>query len=250
MADDLWVIGDVQGHLEAFRRVLRETALVADDDRWIGGTAALVVVGDLVDRGPDGIGVVELLMSLQRQGDVRVLVGNHDMFLLAARRFPNLLADFQRVGGQLSDLHRLTEQHVEWLRKLPAMLVYAGTLFVHADAMLYLNYGQTVEAVNDTFRTILSEGHLDLWSRLLDEFSEHRAFLSAEKFGTFVATYGADVVVHGHTPIARMLRVPPESVTQAYQYQGGRCVNVDPGLYLGGPGFAHHLRVANRTMAQ
>ena len=49
-------------------------------------------MGDLVDHGPDGIGAVELVMRLQQQaartgGRVQVLLGNHDMLLLAAHRF-------------------------------------------------------------------------------------------------------------------------------------------------------------------
>ena len=32
-----------------------------------------------------------------------------------------------------------------------------------------------------------------------------------------------------------------EDVTEAWTYAGGRCVNVDGGIYLGGPGFVHQL---------
>ena len=49
------------------------------------------------------------------------------------------------------------------------------------------------------------------------------------------------MLIHGHTPVPRMLQVPAETVTAAHVYRAGRCVNVDPGMYLGGPGFAYHV---------
>jgi predicted MPP superfamily phosphohydrolase len=238
-AEDLWVVGDVQGHLEPFRRVLRDSGLIDARDRWTGGSATLAVVGDLVDRGPDGIGVIRFLMQLQRDANVRVLIGNHDVLLLAAHRFPRFREDYLNGGGLLSDLHALSADEVEWLSQLPAILVHGTALLVHADAMLYLNYGATVEEVNARFRSILSGQEVEAFEQLLDEFSEHRAFLELANLERFLATYGGRMVIHGHTPIARMLQIPAETVTRAHVYQAGRCVNVDPGLYLGGPGFAY-----------
>ena len=55
-----------------------------------GRDARLWLVGDLVDRGPDGVGVIELVRRLQREGDVHCLLGNHELLLLAARRFPDV----------------------------------------------------------------------------------------------------------------------------------------------------------------
>jgi hypothetical protein len=86
----LWVVGDVQGFAEPLRRVLRQAGLIDAANAWSGGDATLAVLGDLVDRGPDGVGVIELLMRLQTEapasnGRVVVVVGNHDILLLAAR---------------------------------------------------------------------------------------------------------------------------------------------------------------------
>lgn len=240
--EDLWVIGDVQGHLEPFRRVLRKNNLTDEHDRWTGEGTVLAVVGDLVDRGPDGVAVIDLLMKLQREGPVKVVIGNHDVLLLAAHRFPEMRDEFLSGGGLLSDLERLTEAHVQWLSQLPAMLLQSNVLLLHADAMFYLHYGTTIYEVNANFQAMLVSDDIAIWKRLLDEFSEHRAFLEESNLERFLGTYGGKQIIHGHTPIARMLQIPPESVTRAHVYQGGRCVNVDPGLYLGGPGFAYLQR--------
>ena len=63
--------------------LLRSTNLVTDELRWGGDNATLCFVGDFVDRGPDGIGCIELVMRLQREaadagGQVIALLGNHE----------------------------------------------------------------------------------------------------------------------------------------------------------------------------
>ncbi|MBV8718012.1 MAG: metallophosphoesterase [Chloroflexi bacterium] len=246
MAEDVRLVGDVQGYCSVLSRLLRESGLIDHSGQWTGGSATLVVAGDLVDRGPDGVGVIQLLMDLQLQGGhVRVVIGNHDVQLLAAHRFGGSMVDaWLDAGGVREDLERLTSEHVEWLSNLPALSLIDHTLVVHADAMFYTTYGSTPGAVNARVREVLSSANLSEWQLLLERFGEHRAFFGANgeaNLAQFLTTFGGERLVHGHTPIARMLGIPPESVTSAYVYRDGRCVNVDPGIYLGGPGFSHLL---------
>lgn len=247
----MWVVGDVQGYLENLRRVLRDVGLVDADSHWAGGGATLAVLGDLVDRGPDGVGAIELLMRLQREatsveGSVDVVVGNHDVLLLAAHRFPEQFAERWRAGGGVQrDLERLSAEHVQWLMQLPAMVVHHGALMVHADALFYLEYGNTIDAVNAGFKQVLNSGDAAQWGHLLEQFGEHRAFLGPDgctNLDRFLATFGAGRLIHGHTPVPRILLQAAETTTGPYVYCDGRCVNVDPGIYLGGPGFAWQVR--------
>lgn len=80
-------IGDVHGSYGELVSLLRGTGLVDEGLSWAGGTAFLVMTGDLVDRGPDDRKVMELVMRLQREagaagGQVQVLLGNHDIMVL------------------------------------------------------------------------------------------------------------------------------------------------------------------------
>jgi hypothetical protein len=245
VAENLWIVGDVQGYCAILERVLRGAGLIDVDGNWSGGASRLVVAGDLVDRGPDGIGVINLLMRLQQSAHVEVVIGNHDVQLLAAHRFGGaMVTDWLDAGGVASDLERLTSAHVEWLGNCPAMIVIDDTLVLHADALFYAEYGSTPDAVNAEFRRILHGDNLADWQRLLEQFGEHRAFFGPDgeaNLEWFRTTFGGARVVHGHTPIARMLGIPPESVEEAYEYRAGRAVNVDPGIYLGGPGFTYRV---------
>jgi Calcineurin-like phosphoesterase len=243
----VWVVGDPQGHLQQLCEVLRSAGLIDADAAWSGEAQRLVVLGDLVDRGPHGLAVIDLLMRLRGEaaragGEVHVVIGNHDVQLLAAHRFGGTaVSEWLEAGGVQADLDGLTRSHVSWLTELPAMMVLGHDLLVHGDALFYAEYGSTVASVNDGFREVLQGSDRAHWDRLLELFGEHRAFVGDDgpaALDGFLGTFGGNRLIHGHTPIARMLHIPPESVTSAHVYCDGRCVNVDPGIYLGGPGFA------------
>jgi hypothetical protein len=257
------VIGDVHGELEKLRDLLRDAELIRRDtdknETWSGGESTLWLMGDLVDHGPDGIGAIALLMRLQQQaaavgGRVQVLIGNHDILLLAAHRFgtrpipgsEKTCRDYwQENGGQEADLERITPDHVRWLSGLPAMAREGEHLLAHADALLYTRYGESITQVNQAMSALLQSDDVASWDRLLDEFSEHRAFVNAttgaSRAGAFLRRFGGRQLVHGHTPITKLTGQPPEAVREPLLYAGDQCLDVDPGMYLGGPGFVYRL---------
>ena len=57
----------------------------------------------------------------------------------------------------------------------------------------------------------------------------------------FLARFGGEQIVHGHTPITKITGQPPEAVREPLFYADGLCIDVDPGMYLGGPGFVYPL---------
>lgn len=76
-------IGDLHGDFEAWRAIARDARIIDQRGRWSGGAATLVQTGDIVDRGPDSLKIIQDLMRLQKQartsgGSVIVLNGNHE----------------------------------------------------------------------------------------------------------------------------------------------------------------------------
>jgi hypothetical protein len=76
-------VGDLHGDLSVWRDIAGAAGLIDARGHWIGGRTTLVQVGDVVDRGPDSLGILRNLMELQKEapkqgGQVIVLVGNHE----------------------------------------------------------------------------------------------------------------------------------------------------------------------------
>lgn len=254
-----FVIGDLHGHYQDYKRLLHSAGLCDDDGHWCGGTHHLWLIGDLFDRGVHGVDCVALTMALQEEaraagGNVDVLLGNHEMMLLCARKFGDTLTSAgMRVidqwimwGGVEADLERLDGAQADWLAGLPAMALVGDHLLIHADAMFYVEYGRTVDHVNKAFCDLLACDELHRWENTLRSFAEHKAFCALGMTGQQRASrmlqyFGGRHLVHGHTPIPFATGQAAETVDSAWTYANGLCTNVDGGLYLGGPGFVYEL---------
>jgi hypothetical protein len=77
-------IGDLHGNYQNTIKLLKMNQLIEDEKnpKWTGKDSKLIQIGDILDRGPDSIAVLELLQQLQNQapnfnGEVILLLGNH-----------------------------------------------------------------------------------------------------------------------------------------------------------------------------
>ena len=189
----VYAIGDIHGCDDLFADLL--TQIETDNADRPPAETTLILLGDLVDRGPDSAAVVERAMNLGRPFDhVRVLIGNHEECFLAA-----LVGDeqrvryFVRIGGdatirsylrddaaydamsfeELADTlpSRVPQSHVDFLGNGEDLIRIGDYVFVHAG----IRFGVPMErqSTNDL-----------RWIR--EEFLRER--------GDFGAT-----VVYGHT---------------------------------------------------
>lgn len=254
-----YVIGDLHGYVGQYIHLLRTSSLCDEKLNWTGGTNTLWLIGDFFDRGASGIDCLDLTIKLQRQardsgGNVSALLGNHELMILCAYRFPHAITDtgssiielWVRWGGIEADLEQFTENHAEFIQNLPAMALQGDTLLIHADAMVYVDHGISITAVNKSFQRLMLSPEVDQWIRTLEAFAEHMAFSSlaltgGQRVEQLLKLYGGKLLVHGHTPIPIARGVDPTSVTSAWEYSDGRCLNVDGGIYMGSPGFVHQL---------
>ncbi|KAL3163181.1 hypothetical protein ABBQ32_009587 [Trebouxia sp. C0010 RCD-2024] len=162
-ADTLLAIGDLHGDLEQGYAALKLAGLVNRNDRWSGGQATLVQTGDLLDRGPKSIELVQLFERLKGEaaaagGAVHTLMGNHEtMNLLGDYRYvsqeelaalgslrkpPPLTLEAALHAGQASWRRHMQEDVGSVLRQRPvAVMLGQGTcksLFIHAGLPLQL----------------------------------------------------------------------------------------------------------------
>lgn len=212
----VYAIGDVHGCIEELKQL---EAMIVADGQDIEGDKWLVMLGDLVDRGPSSAQVIDHLMSAAPGGMKRIcLRGNHEEMMLGALNNPGRSRQFLQFGGEATlqsygmDSHQISdfakgskrrtkelvhafvpEEHLEFLSSLPVALRLPGYLLVHAG----LRPGLPLERQSAT----------DLmWIR--EDFTN-----SAYDFGA--------TVVHGHTPV------------EAPHVTRNR-INVDTGCYATG----------------
>ncbi len=85
--DRVVAIADVHGAYGAMVGTLINAEILDDELSWVGGATHLVIVGDILDRGPESRAAMDLLMRLEGEaeavdGRVHVLLGNHESMLL------------------------------------------------------------------------------------------------------------------------------------------------------------------------
>ena len=249
-----YVVGDVHGHLDELLASLADAGLIDAEASWSGADTHLWFLGDFVDRGPDGIGVIDLVMRLAAEaeeagGHVQALLGNHEILLLGMHRYGNteVPSDFgprsfarswEMNGGQHTDQEALTDEHIEWLSDRPALALVGEHLLMHSDTVEYLVWGTGIDEINAGIRQVLRSedivGWWEVWRRLTTRHAfrgPHGGEVAAQLLGVL----GGDQVVHGHSVIADQLGVAPAQIETPYEYADGRALGVDGGVFVGGP---------------
>ncbi|WP_323180414.1 metallophosphoesterase [Streptomyces sp. NBC_00102] len=258
----LYVVGDVHGYLDELKAALADQGLIDVNGNWSAGNARLWFLGDFTDRGPDGIGVIDLVMQLSAEaaaagGYCKALMGNHELLLIGAKRFADTpvnsgagTATFQAAwllnGGQKHDMERLRDVHLQWMSRLDAVVEEDGHLLMHSDTTAYLDYGATIEDVNDTVHAILTRNDADECWDLFRKLTKRFAFRDdggAQAVRELMAAYGGRRVVHGHSPIPYLLgEVGSEDgengagpvVHGPHVYADGLAIAMDGGVTMAG----------------
>ena len=123
------VVGDIHGCIEEFDELLRVVEYTKRD--------RLLLLGDLVDRGPDPVGVVRRARELGADS----VLGNHEEKHLRWRRherkvkatpgYKNPMRPF--TGDRLAEHNAYTEADWEWIEKLPVTIEFEECwIAVHA----------------------------------------------------------------------------------------------------------------------
>ncbi|EDY50979.1 serine/threonine protein kinase [Streptomyces clavuligerus] len=269
----LYVVGDVHGYLDELVSALTAHGLIDLDGHWAAGNTRLWFLGDFTDRGPDGIGVIDLVMRLSAEaaaagGYCKALMGNHELLLLGARRFGDTpvnsgagTATFQAAwllnGGQKYDMDRLQDVHIQWMSRLDAIVEEDRHLLLHSDTTAYLEYGDTIEDVNDTVHSILTRNDADECWDLFRKFTKRFAFRDDAgplAVRELLATYGGERVVHGHSPIPYLTgEVGTEDgeagerpvVEGPHVYADGLAIAMDGGVTMAGKLLVAQLPLPN-----
>jgi Icc-related predicted phosphoesterase len=243
----LLAIGDIHGDYERFVELLIECNVISKDLNWIAGESTFVCIGDLVDRGPQSIPVIELCMDLEKQaldngGYFTSLMGNHDALLIAASSslvYGEKYYEAEEMsfynGGVYEDALALanTPTMLDWMIRRPLIYKKNRILFQHADsANYYLSQGKTIEEINKKGYSLASGTTKEIYSIFYDmcdcRYWDERSFdsfdhLTQKRVDDYLKHFDCSTVVHGHTPF--------RNIKQMY-YLNNKVINADAKLSI------------------
>lgn len=119
-----YAIGDIQGCFVSLQRLLERISFTPKTDK-------LWLVGDLVNRGPESLATLRFIKNLG--ASVRLVLGNHDLFLLAVAEDIMTVRPKDTIRDILSADDR--SDLLEWLRRQPFHHREGSFLMVHAGLL-------------------------------------------------------------------------------------------------------------------
>lgn len=131
MSGRILAIGDIHGCNTALETLLGQIDIQSDD--------TVVVLGDIVNRGPGSRQVIERLLELQQQCRLQYVMGNHEQMMLEALDLPGKMSNWLRYGGDETlasyggspDL--IPENHLDFIRSAIDYFETSTDVFVHAS---------------------------------------------------------------------------------------------------------------------
>ena len=180
---------------------------------------------------------------------MHTVLGNHEVIALGTRRFGDaqvvhrgvvrtFSSIWARNGGLDTDQAGIDDELFGWLAGLPAVGLDGDHLLMHSDTTEYLQWGGSVEAINDAVRATLADDDPVAWFDVLfrlvqrHEYAGSAGPLAARRL---LRTLGGERIVHGHSIIGDLFREPCDSYTEPRLYADGLALDIDGGIYEGGP---------------
>ena len=208
----IYAIGDIHGRDDLFAAMID----AIEQDAQSASASLVILLGDLVDRGPDSAAVIARARRWQQQRPVRILAGNHEEMFVESFRRKDVLRHFLRFGGretllsygiqprartkaEFASLQELMAQVVpkadlDFSRGFEEMIVIGDYAFVHA--------GIAPEVA------LKQQQPVDLrWIR--EPFLSHEGLHS-------------HVIVHGHTIYDRAVVLPNRIGIDTGAFDSGR----------------------------
>jgi len=130
----LLAIGDIHGCHIAFDTLLEHLAITPAD--------AVVVLGDVIDRGPGTRQVIDRLIELQERCRLIFLMGNHEEMFLDSLTTDEIREPWMGFGGletlisygeHAEDTGELPASHIAFLKTGLDYFETESTVFVHAN---------------------------------------------------------------------------------------------------------------------
>ena len=209
----VYAVGDIHGMIDLFEALVE--AIEHDDAAAGPAQTTVVLLGDLVDRGPGSAAVIGLAREWQQRRKVRILGGNHEEMFLRSFEEPEMFKHFLRHGGRETILSYGVSRYQ-----------FAQATLEEAQTMMQAIVPLQDRAFLEGFEDMIEIGdyvfvHAGIDPRVpLEEQKQHDLRWIREPFLSH-STPHERVVVHGHT-----IRDDPDDC--------GNRIGIDTGAFMSG----------------
>ena len=174
----IYAVGDIQGCAPSLKALVKK----------IPKKSNMIFLGDLVNRGPDSLGALRQLKSLQESGRAECILGNHDLHLLAIDAGLRNTKGLDTVDAILGAADR--KELIHWIRNRPMALSNGKILAVHSGVLPQWDLQQTIECAQEVEKALRSKSYKDFlanmygntpnkWSKSLKGYERLRLITNA-----------------------------------------------------------------------
>ena len=181
-----WIIPDIHGCVNTLKQLIENGIQPSKED-------AIYFLGDYIDRGPDGKGVIDYIMSLQENGfKVDYLIGNHEYYCMNSyekdqhRWFgkSSIQKEWERYGAKTTlasfgvrHPRDIEQKYIDWMKK--------GKYYIELDNFILVHAGMNFN--------------------IQDPFDDTMSMLWVRDFKVDTSKIGGKKIIHGHVPVEHSL---------------------------------------------
>ncbi|WP_226703205.1 metallophosphoesterase [Microbulbifer elongatus] len=179
----VWFCGDIHGQLQVLKHSLCVTGVDLDKD-------LLILTGDVIDRGPDSVGMLEFIAANE---NVHSVLGNHEWMYLKCLETPALGEEYCKpvYGGEWTQ--SLPDTDRQRLGRIIREHFTLAATVRRGEQRIGVIHARAPEDWAWVTQGLLSDKE---WSTMLWDFSLHAASKAAQR--PIQAVRNIQAVIHGH----------------------------------------------------
>lgn len=199
----IYVLSDIHGHMRRFRSVMKQINLQPED--------TLYVLGDVIDRNPDGIRILRELMTMP---NVKMLLGNHELMMLDALYYEfDQYEQEQRLRRWYHNGGVVTHRYLKHIRKSIRQEIFQFLDKLPVNAELTVNGHRYILTHAAPAADYPKNGY---------KYDDERQFCVWERYEAWDSCSEDYTVIFGHTPTRFYQRTCPAEI-----WHGNGLIGID-----------------------
>lgn len=236
-----YVVGDLHGCYDEFMELVDR---INQNDK----DAHFILVGDIVDRGPDTIKLLRWAIENVNMPDspFEMIMGNHEFMKIEELeyyfqkiseghsrniKYYDMQYEFNRVLAKEKIEKEEIRDFYEFFRNLPYYIEVDTKLLGQDKHFIIVHAAVTQECMNKdgTINGVKLLPELEVISRHAGGWSEHADIVWSRNYSGYDTMVGDSIVIHGHTPTVTNEIIEAGAVPGRIDYRP-HDVNIDCGL--------------------